>query len=254
MKFLQVQLTPNKTTRAGNYPLIVSNDPAQCSIDTFTQESLITPDNIFIDLANNGVLQIPPDELEEIPCVGCSCCEEPTSDDPSTVEYYGYWSSPTSCACVAAGASCNPFKVTTAGGVVKNGYKCVLTNEPLTNVQCYTSSFASGLQACGVISIPCPTTCTPDKWNFIGSKIFVNIFGSQALASVVGGADDDARLTRGDGTTRWFRSGLPDRPACQAGNINYQFIAEPNEIFLIEGYDTFGGNGGLNICVTFTQL
>jgi hypothetical protein len=67
MKFLQVQLTPNKTTRAGNYPLIVSNDPAQCSIDTFTQESLITPDNIFIDLANNGVLQIPPDELEEIP-------------------------------------------------------------------------------------------------------------------------------------------------------------------------------------------
>ncbi|NBO98569.1 MAG: hypothetical protein EBU90_00310 [Proteobacteria bacterium] len=163
----------------------------------------------------------------------------PTSDDPSTVEYYGYSSSPAWCLCVGAGAICNSTLVATTAGN-KLGYYCVVDTEPPAEVQYL-------IQNNGCIY---PGTGCQPPYNFIASKVFINPFSRPANVTIIGSADDDALLEY-EGGNIWLRAGGAS-PTCQAGGINYSISVGANETFRITGYDIYGFCGGVSLTVTFS--
>jgi hypothetical protein len=170
---------------------------------------------------------------------GCAGCATPTSSDPSTVEYYGYASSPTWCECVGSGAICNSTLVTTTDGD-KLGYYCILDNEPPAAVQYL-------IQNNGCIY---PGTGCQPPYNFIASKVFINPFNRTSNVTIVGSADDDALLEYTGGNI-WLRAG-GETATCAAGPINYSITVGPKETFRITGYDIYGYCGGVELTVTFS--
>ena len=171
----------------------------------------------------------------------CDNCIIPTSDDPSTVEYYGYASSPTWCECVGIGAICNSKLVATTAGD-KIGYYCILDTEPPAEVQCFEQNNGCIYPYIG---------CQP-PYNFIASKVFVNPFNTTATASIVGMVDDDCLLEYNGGQL-WLRSGSSTTPQCDAGVFSYTLSVGPKQSFRLTGYDILGVCGFVQACVTFSQ-
>jgi hypothetical protein len=173
--------------------------------------------------------------------IRCNDCVTPTSNDPSTVEYYGYASSPTWCSCVGVGSICNSKLVLTTDGY-KLGYYCITEDEPPSEVQCFEQ-----LNGC----IYPYLGCIP-PYNFIASKVFINPFNTTATASIVGSADDDCLLEY-NGEQLWLRSGSSTVPSCDAGGFSYTLSVGPNQAFRLTGYDVLGYCGTIQACVTFSQ-
>ena len=91
--------------------------------------------------------------------------------------------------------------------------------------------------------------CQP-PYNFIASKNFVNPYNQSAVVTITGNVDDDALLIYG-GSQLWLRSQSSSVPSCVAGAVNHQFTIGASESFIIEGWDTRGICGEINICVSF---
>jgi hypothetical protein len=164
---------------------------------------------------------------------GCSACITPSSNDPSTVEYYGYASSPSWCACVGTGAVCDSTLVSTTNGD-KIGYFCTIDS----------SLCLSQENGC----IYGDTNCSP-PYNFIASKVFQNPFNQSKVVYIDGSADDDV-LLKYAGSEIWLRAPGPSA-TCLAGSISYQFTVGANESFVLEGWDIAGTCGSVNVCVSF---
>ena len=181
----------------------------------------------------------PPPKVKSL-ITACSDCITPTSDDPSTVEYYGYSSSPTWCLCVGPGAICNSTLVATTAGN-KLGYYCIIDNTPPAEVQYL-------IQNNGCIY---PYNGCQLPYNFIASKVFINPFNRPATVTIVGSADDDAFLEYSGGSF-WLRNPGSPSPTCSAGGISYSITVGSKENFRITGYDIYGLCGNVSLTVTFT--
>lgn len=166
-------------------------------------------------------------------------CITPSSNDPSTVEYYGYASSSDWCDCVQPPSICNSTLVPTTEGN-KIGYYSI-EGSPPTEVQCLQQN--NGCIYPGIGCVP--------PYNFIASKVFVNPFNNAATVTLQGSVDDDA-LLKYNGTELWLRS-RTSIPSCNAGPVSYAFIVQANETFTIQAWDIYGFCGVVNICATFVS-
>lgn len=168
-----------------------------------------------------------------------SGCITPSSNDPSTVEYYGYASSPDWCDCVQPPSICNSTLVSTTEGN-KIGYYSI-EGPPPTEVQCLQQN--NGCIYPGIGCVP--------PYNFIASKVFINPFNNVATVTLQGSVDDDA-LLKYNGTELWLRSGT-SIPSCEAGPVSYAFMVQANETFTIQAWDILGFCGVVDICATFVS-
>jgi hypothetical protein len=179
----------------------------------------------------------------------CSNCPVMFSDDPATVEYYGYASDPDWCDCIRAPATCNSTLVETSEGG-KLGYYCI--PGVVEDVQClsqHNGCIYPMREGCPPFYNPCPSSCGMNG-NYVAAKTFVNPYPHPVPVRITGEVDDDAILEL-RGMRRWLRSGMAGQGSCSAGGIYYAFIAEANETFTITAYDTVGVCGAVDICVTF---
>lgn len=237
MNFLNTQVTPNGIALEGQFPLNL-DDELKCNLldgQTTTQAKF----------------PMPPEEPSVVG-INCLGCVTPSSNDPATVEYYGYASDSSWCDCVQAPAICNSTLVLTTEGN-KLGYYCIAgeTGE----VQCLIQNngcIYPSRSGCPAFYNPCPETCSMPG-NFIASKVFVNPYNAPVDVFITGSVDDDAILSY-NGTTLWFGSGLSNVGACEAGNVNYNFSIGPYETFTITAYDTVGVCGNVDLCAYFSLI
>jgi len=199
-------------------------------IETFPIVSSVLKDLVF-----------PKEKIIDVKDINdCGNCFTPTSTDPSTVEYYGYASSPTWCLCVGSGAICNSILVSTTAGN-KLGYYCVPDTQPPSTVQTL-------IQNNGCIY---PFNGCQLPYNFIASRVFVNPFNRTSTVTIAGSVDDDAFLEYSGGSF-WLANPGSSPPRCGAGDINYTITVRGKEQFRITAWDIYGLCGSVSLTLTFT--